>query len=189
VPPAKVDLPAVRRLWSDGLSDAAIARRLGWDPETVRKNRRLLGLPNRTDRRAQIRDQIAGGLLAVRDKAVTTARTDLATMYGLPAHLAAVQVAVVVALAGGPLTAEVLADRTGRSPSARTHYHRFQCPSADGGNHLTALRRSGLVIYVAATRGAGNGSGRGAGCYTLSASAMDLLTAKKEADRAAHAHS
>lgn len=177
MPRAKVDVPAVRRFWEAGLNDGEIADRLGWDRGTVRKNRRLAGLPVRYTPAEQIRRQGLAGLIRRRNEANAARRSELAGRYGLPGDLAPTQVLAVVALAAGPLTAGELADRCGRSdrPCHRTPFHRFQCPTAAGGNHLTELRRRGLVAYVPRNRGDGGGSGRGAGVYLLTAAAMDQL--------------
>lgn len=182
MPPLLADrLPAVRRLWEAGLTDRAIARELGTDRKTARKYRLRLGLPVRWTPADLMRQRHAAGVLAVRDAAVAARRADLAARYGLPADLPPAQVEAVLALAAGPLTADALADRCGRArrPCHRSGYARFGCPTAAGKNHLTALRRRGLVAYLARCRGKGNGGGRGVGVYLLTAAAMDLLTAKE----------
>lgn len=182
MPPLLADrLPRVRRLWEEGRTDAAIARELGTDRKTVAGYRRRLGLPARWTPAVTIRRSLAGGMLAARDEANRRRREGLATRYGLPADLAPVQVAVVLALAGGPLTAAALADRCGRAarPCHRTPFHRFGNRSVGGKNYLTDLRRRGLVAFVRRHKPKGHGPGRADGLFLLTAAAMDLLTAKE----------
>lgn len=182
MPPLLADrLPSVRRLWEAGRTDGEIARSLGTDRKTARKYRLRLGLPARWTPADAIRRLSAGGLIEARTAANAARRAGLATRYGLPADLAPVQVQVLLALAAGPLAAAALADRCGRSdgPGYRTPYHRFNHARVGGKNYLTDLRRRGLIAYLPGRRGEGNGSGRGAGVYLLTAAAMDLLTAKE----------
>lgn len=185
MPPAKVDTDAVRRLWQAGLTDTAIAAALEWDRKTVRRNRRLIGLPPRHSPAALIRRQDVASLLQSRDAAQARKRADLARRYGLPDDLRPAQVEILIALAAGPLTAAQLADRCRRAdrPCYKDAFHRFQCPRAAGGNYLTELRRRGLVAYMAINRGRGSGRGRGAGLYLLTAETMRLLTSTQEENR------
>lgn len=188
MPRAKVDLPAVHTRWKAGMTDTEIATALGWDRETVRKNRDMIGLPPAMTQREIYTRQLARAdenWLGKLGRSRRDRIDEAAACYGLPSNLTQVQVAVVVALAGGPQTAEVLANRTGRgtSPSYKTAFHRFGCRTAAGKNHLTGLRRLGLITYVPQCRGSGNGSGRGVGFYVLTAAAMAMLIAagqKKE---------
>lgn len=182
MPPLLADrLPRVRRLWEEGRTDAAIARELGTDRKTVAGYRRRLGLPPRWTLAELMRQRHAAGMLAVRDAAVAARRAELPARYGLPADLAPVQVAVVLALAGGPLTAAALADRCGRAarPCHPTPFHRFGNRSVGGKNYLTDLRRRGLVAFVRRHKPKGSGPGRADGLFLLTAAAMDLLTAKE----------
>lgn len=109
-----------------GLNDAQIGRLLGHSRAWIGRLRQRAGLPRLRSAESQ---------------------ADVARRYNLPADLPFVQVRVLLALVGGPLTGPALADAVlpGRATPA---YRRFNQPKRYGGNHLLALARRGLLARL-----------------------------------------
>lgn len=202
MPPTDAQAGRIRRWWAAQFSDGVIARRLGVRAYLVSRWRRRLGLPpwygprlglpHPPEARRAIRDNVRRQLAAAGVRSIVQlgaeprwarGNRDLAARYGLPPDLYPTQVRILLALAGEPKTVPELLAATGRAARRdRVAIHAFNYARVAGSNYLTALRRRGLVARVPTNRGAANGSGAGPGLYLLTALAMSLLTAPKEAD-------
>lgn len=155
------------RLHAEGKVDREIAAIMGGTFSGVRIMRQRMGLKAhgkasasfRAKQQAAYRRRCdAAGVQSLRQLAVVTGRAGLrarllAEKYGLPADLRKVQVAIVVALASGPLTANDLGDRLGRSPHHYEPncrgYRRFNHAPLPSGNYLTDLCNRGLITRTA----------------------------------------
>lgn len=180
-----VDRDRVRALHARLLSYADIGAAVGCSVTAVKKVVRELGLTPHGKRSVSFRRKMAAhfrrrcaaaGVASLRHLApeephrANTRR--LCRRYGLPDDLKRVEVRAVVALAAGPLAADVLADRCGRNQRKQGGYHRFNCPTCDSGNYLTDLCRRGLLAAVKRPNRPT--------VYLLTAAALDLLARAKE---------
>lgn len=186
----KIDPVRLAELHASKLGDRDVAAVFGCTPHAVKLARRKYGLvawnkelPSyRARQRENYRRRCeAAGVRSLRTlspEAHVAARRRLTALYGLPGDLYAVQVAVVVALAGGPRTARELADLCGRGRASANPYHRFNNPlCGHSKNYLSDLAARGLVVSRPGLRGEGNGSGRGESVYLLTPAAMAMLAA------------
>ncbi len=179
--PRLLDYDELRRLHAAGLTDRQMAERMAVGLDAVRSARQRFRLKPHDGRacpdyRRRLGDAVraahaaagnAGPAKARRLKAER--RAELATRYGLPADLKPVQVAVLVALSGGPLVIGELADVCGQRPAFVKDFDRFNHSGVRGKNYLTNLRQRGLVASVRYDR-------RRDAVYTLTAACMDLLS-------------
>lgn len=182
-----IDRAELTRLNAAGLSDRQIADRLGVKFDSVRNARRRCGLPTvdgrATDeyrrRAVEIGREFYHRSHEKARRVFAAQREKLAATYGLPVGLTPMQVRIVVALSGGPMTTRALADTL----QVRTHakglsFARFtyKYGTIQGGNYLTDLRRRGLVASM-------RPKSRAEAVYFLTPHCMDLLSGAKHDTR------
>lgn len=190
----KVDKSRLLELRGQGLTNQEIGVRLGLHFSTVGRHLRRLGHrgngqradSSRAKHALSYRKQLAAAgvrnlcQLAKETRGLPQRRA-LAERYNLPPDLYPVQVQILIALTGGPLTVAGLLAATGKSGRKdKVLIHGFNHYRVDGANYITALIRRGLVSRVAVCRGKGGGSGAAPGLYMLTPHAMDLLSGAKE---------
>lgn len=180
----KVDPARVLELHAAGLTVGEVAAALGCCADRVKVYRKRLGLAHTP------RNFSPAGLEALRASAAAVLRgthavgvarrkareAALAARYGLPPDLYPCQVVVLLALAGGPLTAAALIPLAGRRPprNGSDAVGAFTAPRAAGGNYLRDLVRRGLVASTG--RRAVGRRGSEPGVYLLTQHAMDLMS-------------
>lgn len=168
-----------------GAHDQAVAEAVGCSLTWAQKVRQAAGLkanrpPLTAERRGRLRElfeqvRAKHGVPHLRALDTGTAHrknAEFAAGYGLP-PMPRCQVLVLVQLAGGPKTAEQLADGL-RKPfrGKRSAYHAFASPKVPGGHHLEALRRRGLLAAIEGERA---GRGRAPNLYFATAAALRLM--------------
>lgn len=192
------------RWWACMFDDREIASRLGVHTWNVRACRKRLGLTSwyatklgrshspatRAKLSASFRRRLeAAGVrsivqLSLRPRGERQ-RQALAGSYGLPEDLYPVQVQVLLALTGGPMTLWELVAALGKCRKCKAALHVFAYRAVAGGNYVADLLRRGLIVRAPTNRGPGHGSGAGPGLYMLTPLSMDLLSQSKGED--AHA--
>lgn len=186
-----------RRLHSLGMTDSEIAVALGCERLTVAKRRRGNGMSSnrysdRSRKRAgeRFRRQLERmGLERPADLRAVSAR-NLAVRYGLPPDLKPRHVQIILLLVNGPRTKRQICESLGLATDEKRPSGKCLHSDDQHWTYLGGLIARGLAKIVRLP-GPGGGRGRFRGpqnVYTLTPRAMDLLTAKKEGDRAAHAH-